>query len=99
MFLLEYLVGEERARPGPWARPGPSRFSRARKGSKLEIHRRAKARARPELERKARQGSIGLEIIPSERAFSNAGNVITNRRTKLGKDLANMLITLHTNLK
>ena len=37
--------------------------------------------------------------VPAERAFSDASNVLTKRRNKLGKENANMLITLHTNLK
>ena len=37
--------------------------------------------------------------VPSERAFSDAGNVLTKKRNKLGKETANMLITLHTNLE
>ena len=37
--------------------------------------------------------------VPSERAFSDAGNVLTKRRSKLGKQTANMIISLHTNLK
>ena len=35
---------------------------------------------------------------PSERAFSAAGNILTQRRNKLSKTTANMLISLHTNL-
>jgi len=37
--------------------------------------------------------------VPSERVFSKAGNVITKKRTRLGKRTANMIITLNTNLK
>lgn len=36
--------------------------------------------------------------VPSERVFSNAGNIISKKRTLLAKDTANMLITLHSNL-
>lgn len=37
--------------------------------------------------------------VPSERVFSNAGQILTKRRNRLNKDTANILITLHTNLK
>lgn len=37
--------------------------------------------------------------VPSERVFSNAGNVLNKKRSRLGKTTANMLITLHTNMK
>lgn len=37
--------------------------------------------------------------VPSERAFSAAGNVLTKRRNKLGKETANQLITLHKNME
>ncbi len=37
--------------------------------------------------------------VPSERVFSSAGEVLTKKRNRLGADCANMIITLHTNLK
>lgn len=37
--------------------------------------------------------------VPSERVFSNAGNILNKKRTRLGKKTADQLITLHTNLK
>jgi len=37
--------------------------------------------------------------VPSERVFSNAGQVLNKKRSNLGKNTANMLITLHTNLE
>ena len=37
--------------------------------------------------------------VPSERVFSTAGNVITNKRNLLGKECANELICLHHNLE
>ena len=36
--------------------------------------------------------------VPSERVFSNAGQVLNKKRASLGKDTANILITLHSNL-
>jgi len=36
--------------------------------------------------------------VPSERVFSSAGQVINKKRARLGRQTANMLITLHTNL-
>jgi len=43
--------------------------------------------------------SMPATSVPSERVFSSAGNILTKRRSKLNKNVANMLITLHTNLK
>ena len=43
--------------------------------------------------------SMPATSVPSERVFSNAGNIITKQRSTLDKNIANMLITLHTNLK
>ena len=37
--------------------------------------------------------------VPSERVFSKAGQVLNKKRSRLGKDTANMLITLHSNLE
>jgi len=37
--------------------------------------------------------------VPSERVFSNAGQVLNKKRSRLGKNTANVLITLHSNLE
>ena len=37
--------------------------------------------------------------VPSERVFSKAGYILNKKRASLGKPVANMLITLHHNLK
>ena len=36
--------------------------------------------------------------VPSERVFSSAGTILNKKRSRLGKETANMLITLHANL-
>ena len=43
--------------------------------------------------------SMPATSVPSERVFSNAGNILNKRRSRLDKNVANMLVTLHTNLK
>lgn len=43
--------------------------------------------------------SMPATSVPSERVFSNAGNILNKQRSTLDKNIANMLITLHTNLK
>ena len=37
--------------------------------------------------------------VPSERVFSRAGNVLTNKRASLGTQLVNELVTLSHNLE
>ena len=43
--------------------------------------------------------SMPATAVPSERVFSNAGYILNKRRSTLDKNVANMLVTLHTNLK
>ena len=41
---------------------------------------------------------INATSVPSERIFSRAGHVLNKKRSRLGRDVANMLITLNANM-
>ena len=56
----------QRAKARARARPGPSHFPGLFRGSKLEVFDRAKARARPEPDTKARELSTSFEIFSDQ---------------------------------